>query len=338
MAVQDDYRAIRDRYYGAAICSTLGAEDIKTINPNAFLILGIIFCAEIRGSEPSAAFEMTTKGPHPLAETIWAIQSKYTWLINYEEPPVVASDELIVKVAPTGRTILIRRMKPISTVLSTEDVSAGSPERQLTIVNEILEAYEKSGASDSFRATLQGRFIDIAPVSFRGEGGGTQAFDPILSTRISFPETHFPNMYSLVAQVIEQISSKRSVPITIGEIPNNLLREPVVESAENEPARDVLARAFWGINGPRLARGQEMAAVTWTLLYDPESRGYWFSTNAVTVKNTDDATAPAKTWPTPLPGDSSDPPSRRKAILLQRPSKSRRSARGAYGWSISPCA
>jgi hypothetical protein len=253
-------------------------------NACKLLILGLILLPAAWAADPPV-LKITTKGPHPLAETIWAIQNKYNWLINYEEPPVAALNELTDKITPTGHTMLIRSMKPISTVLSMQDAESSSTERQLAIINTILAAYKESGASDSFRAIQQGSFIDIVPVSMRGENGQTQAFDPILNTRISFPETHFANIYSFVQQVIEQVSSKRGVQIVLGEVPNNLFRQAVVESAQDELARDVLARAFWSMNGPRLAQGLDMAGVTWTLLYDPESRGYWFSTIAVAVKD-----------------------------------------------------
>jgi hypothetical protein len=244
------------------------------------------FCLVTLASDPPTGLQLTTKGPHPLAETVWAIQSRCNWLLNYEEGPVLALDELIPRTAPTGRPMLVRRTQPISTTLSSEDMTSATPQRQLAVVNALLENYGKSGASDSFRAVPYGRYINILPVSVRGENGQTQTFDPILGTKISFPETHFSTVYGLVQEVIAGVSARRGVPIVLGGMfPSNLFRGSVVESAQNEPARDVLARAFWSMNGPRLAQGVDAVGVTWTLLYDPNSRQYWLNASALTVRN-----------------------------------------------------
>jgi hypothetical protein len=194
------------------------------------------------------------------------------------------SGDLESKPTPTGMTILTKITVPISMSLSPMEASTSAIEGRLSVVKELLDAYARNSGGDSFRAIRDGSFIHIVPLRIRAENGTAVPFDPLLGTKISFSEHHFANLNELVQMVLDEVARSRGVSIVVGEIPTNIFRQTsVVEVANNEPARDVLERAFAELNGPRLAIGLPKIGLTWNLVYDPTDRGYWFHAGAIEI-------------------------------------------------------
>lgn len=104
------------------------------------------------------------------------------------------------------------------------------------------------------------------------------------------------------------MSEKRGLPIVLGTTPTNLFRQTwIFAGAKNEPARNVLSRAFRDINGPRIAKRLDTIALVWGMLYDPTDRQYWFNMHVVPIE---------------LPGKASQaPPSTRQQHATGNPNR-----------------
>lgn len=231
--------------------------------------------------ESEHGLHVSKSSPRALSAVLFELKAQHNWLLTYEEGPVLASDELATVVSPTGLPVLVKRIPPVSLDLAPEQVNATDLRQRLAVINSVLAAYVKDDSSDAFRATADGAIIHVDQVSFRGPDGASQAFEPMLTTKISFPERHFADLYELVYTTINQIGRMRGASIVLGTVPDFLQQYSISEVANDEPACEVLDRGFAKINGPRLARGLDALVLTWDLRYDQTGREYWFNITAV---------------------------------------------------------
>ena len=238
----------------------------------------------ILAQDQSQPLHLELYKPHELRDLAVALQMR-EWLVTFEEGPVLSAAELETKTSPTGLTVLVRRTVPVTFDVGAEQLSAATTNVRAAVIRTVLAQYASAGYKESYRILQDGRYLHIVPATIPDGNGNSEAFEPLLDTRISFPEQRFQTLHALVDEVLNQVAEKRGVPLVVGAVPNNLFRQStVVEVANDEPARDVLGRAFFGLNGPRLATGVEAVGLPWTLSYDPTDRQYWFSVNAVQIE------------------------------------------------------
>ncbi len=110
------------------------------------------------------------------------------------------------------------------------------------------------------------------------------------------------------------MSEKRATPIVLGTTPTNLFRQTwVFAGANDEPARDVLSRAFRDFSGQRPTQGPDAITLVWSMLYDPTDRQYWFNVGVVSAGTPNGA--PSQQPPhTPQPKNDLNPNSRPGAV------------------------
>lgn len=260
-----------------------------------------------------AAFAQTNENPSPLRKTFdkphqlrdFAIELQLAgWPVSFEEGPVVSAEELVQKTSPTGIPVVVKRVVPLTVSLSGSELAATDNQARKTIIERVFSSYAALGNRDRYSVRSEGRYLDIVPLQIQSADGVPQRFEPVLDTKIAFPEQRFQNLYALVDAVLEQVAQKRGVSVVLGNVPSNIFRHySVVETATDEPARDVLERAFAEINGPRLAGGLNAIALPWTLTYDPTNSQYWFAVNAAEMRLSG---APShKAW---MPNDANEMP------------------------------
>jgi hypothetical protein len=152
-----------------------------------------------------------------------------------------------------------------------------STDRKRLIIKDVIDTYNRSGNRGQFREIHAEDIVHIVPTNIRAENGTTQAFTPMLDTPISIAFGRYA-LRSLVDEVLAQVSQKRGIQILTATVPLNVFAQAfVTEEARDEPARDVLLRAFDLINGPRFADGMPPLRLTWHLLYNPNGRHYFFN-------------------------------------------------------------
>lgn len=248
------------------------------------LMVALAYCAVLlpmSAQQQPQPLHLALEKPHQLRDLVVALQMR-NWLVTFEEGPVLSARGLETKSTPTGLPLLVKRTVPLTFDVNAEDLSVTSSNARAALLQRLLAAYAKAGYGDSYRVINHGHYLHIVPATINDENGNSKAFDSVLDTTVSFPEQHFNTLYTLVDEILNQVTEKRGVPVVLGNVPNNLFRQTsVVESANDESAREVLARAFAETNGPRLASGLDPVGFAWTLSYDPTDRQYWFSVNPV---------------------------------------------------------
>jgi hypothetical protein len=251
--------------------------------------------------------------PHQLRDLAIELQLS-GWPVTFEEGPVTSADQLIGLTSPTGMPILVRRVQPMRVDLSKNEIGDIGNKARTAVIEHILSFYAARGNPDTYAVHWRGEYLEITPSTIMASDGRVQHVTPVLDTKIYFPEQRFGNLYDLVQAVINEVSQKQGISIVLGNTPSNLFRHSsVVEVAADEPAREVLAKAFAEINGPRFAEGLNPIALPWTLTYDSTNNQYWLDVNAIALRSNGMSAYGKETTPT-----TNNQPRRATPHMVQR--------------------
>ena len=152
----------------------------------------------------------------------------------------------------------------------------------LNAVQDVVDAYNRSGHGDRFQAISSGgRIVHVVPKEVRRPDGIFESYEPLLSTLVSLPARQY-RLGELVSEILAQIGNRRGVQITRATVPVNLFAQTTVtERAENEPARQVLLRAFSEMNSKRLTVNAAHLDMAWYLMYSADSNLFYFNVHVV---------------------------------------------------------
>jgi hypothetical protein len=243
------------------------------------------------------SLRLSTTSPRPLFDLIGQLNEKFKWCVNYEEAPVVAADDLIditsPKYAGPGRAykffakpVYVRTDLPDGDVASSlgKDDLLSTRARQEEAIRAVLHAYEASGNRGLFTVSRHGRYIDVFPNKMRDQNGNYQPFEALLSTKISIRAGVY-RLDQLIWLVCDQITKNRGFPIIHGNTPaGTLMSITLQESAYEQPAREVLLKAFEDSKAIRAAQGAyDVRYFRWALLYDPDGQGYAMNIGSISI-------------------------------------------------------
>jgi hypothetical protein len=239
-------------------------------------------------SSPGGAEDVLHLAVHsskPLQDICMQVEESLHWRISYEDPPVLAGDELVRETNPGGVSHLVMRAQPFSIDIPTKNSTSSEVKRDA--VRTILDAYHRSGNRAVFRGIQQGDFIHIVPEAVRGEDGKLQPFQPMFDTHVTIPRGTY-SLGVLTNQILSQVGQNRGIPVMRATVPLNLFAQATVtEEADDEPARNVLMRAFEGINAQRVADHLSVLRLTWNLGYNPNGQNYFFNVHSVALEQDD---------------------------------------------------
>jgi hypothetical protein len=148
-------------------------------------------------------------------------------------------------------------------------------EQKWRVLDKLVRSY--SGPHGKMDVLHNGDYSHIVPTALKKKDGQVVAFEPMLSTRVSFQPSQ-RSLLDTVRLIMSQVSSTRSISIGLGTIPTNLfVQRSQLTYADNEQARDVLMRIFEDAKGAIQLKGGIEQRVTWSLLYDASGAGYFFN-------------------------------------------------------------
>jgi hypothetical protein len=246
----------------------------------------------------------------PLLDICLELKDTLHWRVSYEEAPVLAQDELVSDVAPSGVHWLAMRAAPVVVDIRTTNGDPAATKK--AAIEAILEAYHRAGNRGMFKAIQEGDFIHVLPVAARNEMGELRPFQPLLDTPVTIVRGTY-RLGELVSEIVGQVSRTRGIPIAEATVPINLFAQvSIEEAAYNEPARDVLVRAFASVDRARIADHLGAVRLTWYLGYSPNGQNYFMNVHAVGPERADPTPAaskdgPANTAVKPAPPGSIDP-------------------------------
>jgi hypothetical protein len=210
------------------------------------------------------AVHVAANSPRPLLQTLDALQQKFGWVVNYEDPrylsPMdyvdVTGDETRPQV-PAGGSF-------------TVDVSAKAAEADT--LRLVVDSYNQSKNPGRFevRAGEQNRFYVVGTGAHDGKGS-ISAQQALLDISVTIP-TRQRTIAETINLVCGAAAKRAHTTVTLGVSPRNFLEHTPAKIGGNKvPARDLLLQCLAATH----------RNLYWRLLFDPSSKGYFLNIHAV---------------------------------------------------------
>lgn len=243
--------------------------------------LSLTFCLSllcVAAGDPnsqSGRVHLAANSSTPVLDIAESLIAKYGWNINYEDWGNANNEDLREIERPTGARLRVRRASTIAIDIPSPGIIPKHERGE--IMRQILNSHRSGRPSIVFGYSDNGGTLQVYPVAVRQANGVLQNVTPLLDTPVSLsPGTYL--LGQLVNEVIAQIEQKRGVSLVLGTVPSFLFQQDsVTEEAAEEPARNLLLRAFADINGPRLARKDDYVVPVWSIRFEPTGRMFYLN-------------------------------------------------------------
>jgi hypothetical protein len=215
------------------------------------------------------------KTHRPLSEAADLFESKFGWIVTYEDVAVAGADVADSTALARPRTpntayrTLVPTGLPFAFVLdegkATEPDQVGAP----AVISTVLDAYNKSGNPGQFQAIAMrvpgGRVVyRLIPSKMRDDHGQLAPYTPLLDSRITLPSRK-RSLYEFFDEISRQLKIATGVRFDWGPYALNYLMQTYVDSeAKNEVARDVLRRV--------LIEKTAQRPLSWWMFCDPHGQ------------------------------------------------------------------
>jgi hypothetical protein len=212
-------------------------------------------------SQTAGTVRIEANSPRPLAQVLDALRQKYGWVVDYEDPQYVSSVDLAP--APDSDS---ESQLPAGGSFSV-DFPAGAPDPQKTL-RLVVDSYNRSKNPGRFdlRGNGQGAFF-VVGTSARDEKGGISPQQVLFDIPVTLPNEE-RTITDTVNLICQQITEQSHIAVTLGVSPRSLLdRTTIKVGGTKVPARDLLLQSLMATHH----------SLYWRLLFDPSSKGYFFS-------------------------------------------------------------
>lgn len=217
-------------------------------------------------SQDAGAIHITANSPRPLAQVLDALQLKFGWTVNYEDPAYTAAADLVD--APKGSPL---PKLPAGAAFSVQ-FPANAPDEEKTL-RQIVDSYNQSKNPGQFelRHTADGNFYVVGNAAH--DDKGAMAKQHVLFDTPVTIATEERSVTDTVKPICDQLSAQSGPTVTLGVTPRKPMDHNTVKLGGTKlPARDLLQQAL-------RATHQNLY---WHLLYDPNSKGYLLDIHAGT--------------------------------------------------------
>jgi hypothetical protein len=206
-------------------------------------------------------------GPRPLLRALDALQEKYGWGVDYEDPGYSANLNL------SGNPPLSpQRRHPNNGAVKSEGLTvefnsspaSGRPPDEDSVLKMIVDAYNRSETPGRFelRRERDGRF-EVVGVAVLEPSGQVVSQQPILDLSITIA-ARSRSANETVTLICQKLSQKSRVQVSAGDISKIHVRGTIKVGGTNLSARKLLSRML-------TATGDNSH---WRLLYDASIKSY----------------------------------------------------------------
>ena len=208
-------------------------------------------------TETAGTVQITANSPRPLEQVLYALQRKYGWVVNYEDPQYVSAVDLVKATdhdsqLPAGGNF-------------TFEFSGTVPDEE-KILRGLVDTYNKSKNPGHFelRHTADGLFNIVGTAGHSNKGEIVQQLAPFdLPLTLASQER---TIDETVTHICSELSKKGHQNVVLAISPRkSLLRNRVVVGGSRVAARELLAKSL-------LATHEKLY---WRLLFDPTSKSYY---------------------------------------------------------------
>ena len=213
-------------------------------------------------TEAGGKIRIATNDPRPLDQVVNALQQKYGWRINYEDPKYISKLDLTdAKVSSDGR---IEPRGGSFTVEVPAGPSPDAPPDEQKTLQLIVDAYNQSSNPGRFDLRHpNAEQFDIVGASALDEKGKISKQEVVLDTPITIPAED-RTVADTVDLICQKVSDKSHISVTLGVHPMGLDRQRATVGG-----KEMAARAY--ISTATEPTGRK---ISWRLLYDPDLKGY----------------------------------------------------------------
>jgi len=261
-----------------------------------FLLLGVMILATGAGLLGQGTITLTFEDYRPLAVALDALQARCGAAINYEDPPYQNAADLEDVSTPQQRAQspgyhLMGPRKGTVSITANTAAFTGSAADQLFLLTGLVNSYRGNGMPGDFaieQANGQGYVIATRVM---GRDGKMIDVKSPMKVQISVPSAQ-RSLYDTVATILDAVSAATGERVEPGAVPN-WLGPPLTFGAEQESARDALARLFSQIS---------QRPISYRLLFDPTLKWYMLNMYWAPGPNAQPSAAPSN--PAPLPTEN----------------------------------
>lgn len=206
-------------------------------------------------SELKGQVRITANSPRPLAQVLDALQQKYGWAVNYEDPRYGAKD-----VVPSQSDHKIPL--PGGAEFTVEFPADQAEEKTLLF---LVESYNQSRNPGRFELrNVSGESV-IVGTAARDEQGTIARQLPLLDTQITIPPQS-RTINETLDLICNEVRAQSSSAVVIGVAPNALLdHASATVGGSKVPARELVIQALAATHHK----------FYWHLLFDPNSGSYF---------------------------------------------------------------
>ena len=211
---------------------------------------------------------INASGPRPLLQAVEAVQGKYGWVLDYEDPEYTT--------APGGAASRPSPPHHLHSYAAGADAGDGFslqfnvgadpniPPDQQKFLTALVDAYNQSAGTAQFKLLKQQHnSFAIVGVAVQGANEQMIAQQPVLDLPITLVRAS-RNTADAIAAICHQVSRQSKLPISIHLAANASPSATAVIGGSAVPARELLSQA--------LATMGDKAY--WQLLYDGQNKSY----------------------------------------------------------------
>ena len=214
-------------------------------------------------SEDAGTVRVVANSPRPLEQVLDALQQKYRWVVNYEDPQYVTTADYVENAGSDHSRI------PAGRSFSVEFPVGTTEEKVLRLV---VDAYNKSSNPGHFevRQPADGSF-DVVGTEAHDEKGRILAQQVPLDISVTLPIEE-RSINETVDRICEEVTKQLHYDFNLGISPRSfLLRTTAKIGGTNKSAREFLTQSLTATH----------QRLYWRLLFDPNSKTYLLNLHAV---------------------------------------------------------
>ena len=208
---------------------------------------------------------VTIEDPRPIDKALELLQSKYGYVVTYEDPRYAYEGDLKdVSQQMTGssepRDRRIRTLVPVGGAVNISIPTTVIDSRALVpVLGQLLQSHSALQRGGHFRLLEDGGVFHVIPTEVQDRSGNWQPQSSLLDSTITVPKLTNANGGTMLNAICESLTKGSGARVVVGIVPVNMLMQHRGDlEANSEVARTVLLRAL-AFSSPQLS---------WSLLYD----------------------------------------------------------------------
>jgi hypothetical protein len=197
-------------------------------------------------AQQGESVELSVFDPRPLSAVIAQLETRYGWVITYEDPsyenPADLAEVSVHEVKdPKNLKAGVRIPRPRKFDFKYPNADRSRAEDVLAAV---IRDYNKAGNNDAFRLVRTGKVFHVVPSVSDNKLGLPTNRESRLDVRVTIPDAERSVLQTLEL-ILAHVGELTGVPTLVATVPHNFLAQKKVRTgATNERARDVLVRAL----------------------------------------------------------------------------------------------